>query len=95
METTTKNSHSTTHRTRRVYHTKNDQHNTHKKINKQPTQKARTSFSRFRAEDKKLKIMVLGGLEEVGRNCTLIEYDGDIIFIDMGLQFPEEDMPRN
>jgi len=51
------------------------------------------SFSRFRADDTKLKIMVVGGLEEVGRNCTFLEYNGDIIIIDMGLQFPEEDMP--
>jgi len=41
----------------------------------------------------KLKIIVLGGLEEVGRNMTLLEYENDIILIDMGLQFPEEDMP--
>ena len=41
----------------------------------------------------KLRIMVLGGCEEVGRNCTLIEYKNDIILVDMGLQFPEEDMP--
>ncbi len=41
----------------------------------------------------KLKVIVLGGLEEVGRNMTLFEYDGEIIIIDMGLQFPEEDMP--
>lgn len=41
----------------------------------------------------KLKVIVLGGLEEVGRNMTLIEYNKEIIIIDMGLQFPEEDMP--
>lgn len=41
----------------------------------------------------KLRVMVLGGLEEVGRNMTLIEYNREIIIIDMGLQFPEEDMP--
>ena len=41
----------------------------------------------------KLKIIGLGGLEEVGRNMTLLEYDKDIIIIDMGLMFPDEDMP--
>ena len=40
-----------------------------------------------------LKIIPLGGLEEVGRNMTLLEYGQDIIIVDMGLQFPEEDMP--
>ncbi|MCK4539831.1 ribonuclease J [Candidatus Parcubacteria bacterium] len=40
----------------------------------------------------KLRVIVLGGLEEVGRNMTLIEYNKEIIIIDMGLQFPEEDM---
>ncbi|MDD4901437.1 MAG: ribonuclease J [Patescibacteria group bacterium] len=43
--------------------------------------------------DSKLKIMVLGGLEEVGRNMTVFQYDKEIIIVDMGLQFPEEDMP--
>jgi ribonuclease J len=41
----------------------------------------------------KLRVIVLGGLEEVGRNMTLFEYENEIIIIDMGLQFPEEDMP--
>ncbi len=42
---------------------------------------------------KRLRIIPLGGLEEVGRNMTLFEYGQDIIIVDMGLQFPEEDMP--
>ncbi|MBI5728734.1 MAG: ribonuclease J [Candidatus Magasanikbacteria bacterium] len=41
----------------------------------------------------KLRVAVLGGLEEIGRNCTLFEYGNDIILVDLGLQFPEEDMP--
>lgn len=41
----------------------------------------------------RLRVIVLGGNEEVGRNCTLLEYGNDILIIDMGLQFPDEDMP--
>jgi len=40
-----------------------------------------------------LKIIPLGGCEEVGRNMTVFEYHTDIVILDMGLQFPEEDMP--
>ena len=40
-----------------------------------------------------LRIIPLGGQEEVGRNMTLFEYGSDIVILDMGLQFPEEDMP--
>ncbi|MFA5134242.1 MAG: ribonuclease J [Patescibacteria group bacterium] len=40
-----------------------------------------------------LRITPLGGQEEVGRNMTVYEYDGDIVILDMGIQFPEEDMP--
>jgi len=40
-----------------------------------------------------LKVIPLGGLEEVGKNMTLLEYDKNIIIIDMGLKFAEEDMP--
>jgi len=40
-----------------------------------------------------LRIIPLGGLEEVGRNMTIFEYGQDIIIVDMGLQFPDEDMP--
>ncbi len=41
----------------------------------------------------KLRIIPLGGMEEVGRNMTVFEYGNDIVLLDMGLQFPEEDMP--
>ena len=40
-----------------------------------------------------LRIIPLGGCEEVGRNMTVFEYEGDIVILDMGVQFPEEDMP--
>ncbi len=40
----------------------------------------------------RLRIIPLGGLEEVGKNMTVFEYGHDIIILDMGLQFPEEDM---
>ncbi len=41
----------------------------------------------------KLRVIVVGGNEEVGRNCTFIEYENDIIVIDLGIQFAEENMP--
>lgn len=40
-----------------------------------------------------LRIIPLGGLEEIGRNMTVFEFGSDIIIVDMGLQFPDEDMP--
>ncbi len=43
--------------------------------------------------NKTLRIIPLGGQEEVGRNMTVFEYDNDIVILDMGIQFPEEDMP--
>lgn len=40
----------------------------------------------------KLRIIPLGGLEEVGKNMMLFEYGNDIMIVDMGFQFPTEDM---
>ena len=40
----------------------------------------------------KLKIIPLGGLNEIGKNMTLYEYNGDIIIVDSGLAFPDEEM---
>jgi ribonuclease J len=44
-------------------------------------------MSRFR-----LKVIPLGGLGEIGKNMMVIQYDEDLLIIDSGLMFPEEDM---
>lgn len=40
----------------------------------------------------KLKILPLGGLEQIGMNITVFEYENDIIIIDCGIAFPEDEM---
>lgn len=67
------------------YQNKIDQHK-QTALRTAPNQQAR------RHEDV-LKIIPIGGCEEVGRNMTVFEYRGDILVLDMGIQFPEEDMP--
>ena len=41
----------------------------------------------------KLKVISLGGLEEVGKNITVLEYENDIVIIDCGMGFPDDEMP--
>lgn len=43
-------------------------------------------------EKAKVKIIPLGGVNEIGKNLTAIEYKNDIVIIDCGLRFPDEDM---
>lgn len=63
------------------------------------TQLSHESTAKSRAKgtpsivENKLRIIPLGGQEEVGRNMTVFEYGQDIVIVDMGVQFPEEDMP--
>ncbi len=45
-----------------------------------------------RSSDSKLKIIPLGGLEQIGMNITAFEYEDSIIVVDCGLAFPEDDM---
>ena len=65
------------------------------KINNQEksknTRKARENKkSIFKAS--KLKIIPLGGLHEIGKNITVFEYENEIVIVDCGLSFPEDDM---
>ncbi len=41
----------------------------------------------------KLKIIPLGGLNEIGKNMTVFEYGDDIFVVDCGIAFPDDDMP--
>ena len=45
-----------------------------------------------KATNSKLKIIPLGGLEQIGMNITAFEYEDSIIVVDCGLSFPEDDM---
>ena len=42
--------------------------------------------------EEKLKVMLLGGLNEIGKNMTLIEYKDEMIIVDCGIGFPNDDM---
>jgi ribonuclease J len=46
-----------------------------------------------RPKAKPVRVVFLGGLGEIGRNCACIEVEGRIIVLDCGIMFPEPDMP--
>ena len=48
---------------------------------------------RKRSEDTKLRVIPLGGLGEIGKNMTVLEYGDDIVIVDCGMGFPDDDMP--
>ena len=46
----------------------------------------------FAFKKSNLKIIALGGLDEIGKNITVFEYEDEIVLVDCGLEFPEDDM---
>ncbi len=80
----------------------NDKKTAEKKTVQKKTQDKKTTTKKStnkketvkKTEKKKpIRISFLGGLNEVGKNITAFEYDGDMILVDCGLAFPDEDMP--
>lgn len=67
---------------------------------KKTTRRVKSTRSLVKRDDKldfafkkdKLKIIPLGGLQEIGKNITVFEYGDDIVIVDCGLAFPEDDM---
>ena len=62
----------------------------HEKTEKKSKSKKRENNKIFKKSN--LKIIPLGGLLEIGKNITVIEYEDDIVIVDCGLGFPEDDM---
>lgn len=63
-----------------------------KKYNSLKTQN-KSARKNTKANTPPLKIIPLGGLEEIGKNITVYEYKDDIIIVDCGMAFPDEEMP--
>lgn len=63
-----------------------------KKTNSQPRKKQQKRSAPQKKKTEPIRISFLGGLNEVGKNMTLYEYDGDMFLVDCGLSFPDADM---
>ena len=73
-------------RTRKPY----QRRNTNKIIKQEKNEKSSKENNIFKKP--KLKIIPLGGLHEIGKNITVFEYENEIIVVDCGLSFPDDDM---
>ena len=45
-----------------------------------------------KSNNTKLRVMMLGGLNEIGKNLAVLEYGNDMLIVDCGLAFPDDDM---
>ena len=59
---------------------------------KQYQRRSKKSNLDFSFKKSNLKIIALGGLDEIGKNITVFEYEDEIVLVDCGLEFPEDDM---
>ena len=59
---------------------------------KTTTQRKTNKKEKFEFKKSNLKVIALGGLEEIGKNMTIFEYEDEIVIVDCGLEFPTDDM---
>ncbi len=71
---------------------KNEKEKKQRKPRTTRSAKKRDDSKDFAFKKEKLKIIPLGGLQEIGKNITVFEYGDDIVVVDCGLAFPEDDM---
>ena len=62
------------------------------KNNRNQTEKKKGEFQQKNNVQPKVKIIPLGGLEQIGMNITAFEYEDSIMVVDCGLSFPSDDM---
>ncbi len=61
-------------------------------IEKNVIESKKRNSQKFEFKKENLKIIPLGGLDEIGKNITVFEYGNEIVLVDCGLEFPEDDM---
>ena len=71
---------------------KNSQSKKHYKYSKKVVTKRTIQPKKETAPKSPLKIIPLGGLDEIGKNCTVYEYEDEMIIVDCGLAFPDDEM---
>ena len=63
-----------------------------KKVTRRTARVGKRNVQKEVFKSSKLKIIPLGGLHEIGKNITVFEYENEMIVVDCGLSFPEDDM---
>ncbi|MBQ6022470.1 MAG: MBL fold metallo-hydrolase, partial [Clostridia bacterium] len=56
-------------------------------------EKRTRSSAKAKKEAQAVRVTFLGGINEIGKNLTVFEYDGEMVIVDCGMTFPDADMP--